>query len=39
MLAQTWIIVPKPLGNYQVHFHLLNENENKTETKIFKSSQ
>lgn len=37
--AQTWIVVPKPMENYQVHFHLINERENKTETIILKNTQ
>ena len=37
MSSQTWIAIPKPLGNYQVHFHLINGNE--TETRIYKPSQ
>ena len=38
LIRQTWIIVPKPTDNYQVHFHL-EYNMNETETKIFKNTQ
>ena len=37
MTALTWIAIPKPMGNYQVHFHLKNRNE--IETRTFKNTQ
>ena len=35
---QTWIAIPKPIGDYQVHFHLINF-EIEQEIRIFNSSQ
>ena len=35
--ARTWIAVPKPDGDYQVHFHLVNGNI--TTTRIFEGAQ
>lgn len=34
-----WIAIQKPIGIYQVHFHLTNEFEMETETRIFKDTQ